>query len=239
MPTGKIKNQRAMTLVEVVVATFILAIGSLAVVQGLFLAKKNNDEVQKKMGIFYLVKSYVDQFKVMKPSELEASTFNILHSDGTALTLIENQWNTIAQELIQTELPKTSLQVNPQVSLQDTSDGKWYTIHLDYRYNLSKNEKLNSSSWPQESIQASIAHFDRESSIVFNPATDLATQTNQVADQWPPLVNSYYPKYWVNTLPKPPIPEPIAWIDTPPPFTYTPGTYIPPPEPNQNNNTSL
>lgn len=229
-----------MTLLEVMVAVFLLSIGTLGLLQGLYFSKKSTDDGQKKLALFNLARGYLDQLRGLKPSELDASTFTLYHTDASTSSFVEDAWTDIPSSAMAVVAPGVRMQIKPSITLQDTSTGDWYQIQLAYRYAWGKGLSVNSAQWPVSTLQALISKLDNSSLIALSPPAEIFLQSNQQPERWPPQWASYHPKIYGNTLPMPPVPPPVPWRPTPAPSgPFVPGPpYTPPPQ-NQNTSSSL
>ncbi len=228
-----------MTLLELMVATFLLSVGGLALLQGLYFSKKTTDDGQKKLAIFNLARSYLDQLRSLKSVELDSSTFTLYHTDGTTSSFTENDWTAVPTSVMSLVAPGVQLQIKPSITLQDTPAGDWYLIDLAYRYTWGRGTGVAPQQWPMYNLQALLSKLDNSYTIAFTPTTEVFLQSNQQPERWPSERVSLHPKYYENTLPMPPVPSPIPWVPTPPPPVWVPAPpYTPPPQ-NQNNSSSL
>lgn len=234
------RNARGMTLIEVLFSVFLLSVGTLGLLQGLYLSKKSSDDGQKKLALFALARGYLDQLRSLKPVELEASSFNLYHTDGTSSAFVEDVWTDIPTSAMALVAPGVRMQIKPSVTLQDTSTGDWYQIQLSYRYAWARGLSTNVAQWPIFNLQALISKLDNSALIALSPATEIFLQSNQQPERWPPQWASYDPKIYGNTLPMPPVPPPVPWRPTPPPpGAWTPGPPVSSPPQNQNTSSSL
>lgn len=231
---------RAMTLLELMVATFLLSVGGLALLQGLYFSKKTTDDGQKKLAIFNLARSYLDQLRGLKNAELDSPTFTLYHTDGTSSSFTEDAWTEVPPTVMALVAPGVRLQIKPSIILEDTPAGDWYRIQLAYRYAWGRMDGAVPQQWPASTLQALASKLDNSYTIALTPTTEIFLQTNQQPERWPSERVSVHPKYYDNTIPLPPVPPPLAWVPTPPPLP--PGTPVPPytpPPQNQNNSSSL
>lgn len=231
---------RGMTLLEVMVATFLLSVGGLALLQGLYFSKKTTDDGQKKLALFNLARSYLDQLRSLKEEELTSSLFTLYHPDGIASSFTEDVWTDVPSGVMALVAPGVRMQIKPNISLQDTPSGDWYLIQLSYRYSWGRGASIAPDQWPSANLQAVVASLDNTATIALTPTTEIFLQSNQQPERWPSERLSIHPKYYGNTIPLPPVPAPLTWVPTPPPpAPWTPAPPYNPPPPTQNNSSSL
>jgi type II secretory pathway pseudopilin PulG len=251
-PNPPMPLRRGMTLLEVALAVLFFSLGSLALLQGLYLSRKDTQTIQSRQAFYNLIQGYADQVRGLAPSDLLGASLPLMGIDGQAFTWSPNVWNDIPQGQIDLVAPGGKLQVMPQVEPQtftceDGTTVAFIRVVLSYRY--ADNATLAAqepSSWPDQGTLILVqANTDQAPYIAPTALQDLRLDTLQQAYNTQSYPSLFSPTGRQPTKPVPPVPAPLpppAPMPSPPsggsgssptppaiPVTPTPPAPTPPP----------